>query len=799
MEVDQKGKRGKDMKSFKKALAASLALAMVVTAVPVTPAEAATTAKLSAKSVTVAHGPAKDQTKSIKVTTPSAWKRVKVAVSSSDKKVATVKVSGKTVKVTAVKKGTAKVTVKVTAKKSGKAVKKTLTATAKVINGGLKFTETPSTVVLGSTLQLKTKTCPTAATVTYTSSDVSVATVDAKGVVTPVKTGKTTILAKNNYGSTAMLTLDVVDANTVKSAEVLNAKQIKVTFNTEVAEDEAKNAANYTLAGAGSASVEKVSDTEYVLTFGSNIADDVERAFTVKAIATKADSSKKTAEYSAKIKAKDTTKPTIVSVSAITNGDKAGVTKVTFSEPVVSGVYSIDGEAITPAKTTATGAEFNKELDASKAHTLQVIGLKDYAGNETELQSVPFNVTVDKTQPTVAITAEGEDTIKLTFSKDVKPIPVGAVTVKNAATGIVVATPSTFEGSGKEYTTKITPAFGSGTTVSYIVEVADTVTDELGNKLVKASQTISFTKDATAPALQSISVNKTDDGKLIKEIVITASEKVQNGTGDFVVVNKNGEIKTSDFAGTATIKDNTITIALTTPAAFSDKYTFNFPTGYVLDLSLAKNKSNAASIVYDFGGSAPAASAELKAEVKTAGKNAFTVTYSDTVTTASAENKANYALNGSPLPANTSVVLRPDLKTVDIKLQDGTIATTNTAAYLVVSGVVSYKGVTVTATTKNVVVTDNTAPTLVSATKTATGVVLKFSEKISKDSVKASCFSYLGKVFDGKVVELGADSDTITLTDTTLEVGKKIGVNAYTDKVTDSTGNVGATGEVAIQ
>ena len=73
-------------------------------------------------------------------------------------------------------------------------------------------------------------------------------------------------------------------------------------------------------------SVEKKSDTEYVLTFDSNIADDTERAFTVKAIATKADATKKTTQYDTKIKVKDTTKPTVVSVVASTNGDKAGVT-----------------------------------------------------------------------------------------------------------------------------------------------------------------------------------------------------------------------------------------------------------------------------------------------------------------------------------------------------------------------------------------------------------------------------------------------------------------------------------------
>ena len=216
------------MKSFKKALAASLALAMVVTAVPVASAEAATTAKLNTKSVTVAAGTAKKQAKNIKVTTPSTWKSVKVVASSSNKNAATVKVSGKTVKVTAVKKGTAKVTVKVTGKKSGKTVKKTLTATAKVVNAGISF-KAPTDVVVGSETKLAAKACPSAAKLTYASSDETVATVDAEGTVKALKAGKTTITIKSDYGTTK-----TVDIN-VKAYVLQSVKQTKAdTFEAVV-------------------------------------------------------------------------------------------------------------------------------------------------------------------------------------------------------------------------------------------------------------------------------------------------------------------------------------------------------------------------------------------------------------------------------------------------------------------------------------------------------------------------------------------------------------------------------------
>ena len=187
---NQKGKRGKDMKTFKKVLASALAAAMVVTAFPVTNAEAASTAKLSTTKATLYVG----QSKTIKVTTPKTWKNVKVKATSSKKSVATVKKSGKKVTVKAVKAGTAKVTVKVTAKKGKKAVKKTLTFKATVKNPSLTL-KAADVVAVGATEQITATVKPANTKVTFTSSDETIAKVDEKGAVTGVKAGKATITA----------------------------------------------------------------------------------------------------------------------------------------------------------------------------------------------------------------------------------------------------------------------------------------------------------------------------------------------------------------------------------------------------------------------------------------------------------------------------------------------------------------------------------------------------------------------------------------------------------------------------
>ena len=201
------------MKSSKKVLAFALAAAMVVTAVPATNAQAASTAKLSAKKATVYSA----GYKTVTVTTPKSWKSVKVTATSNKKSVATVKkTAAKKIKVTGVKPGTAKVTVKVTyktsTKKSAKAKTKKLTYTLKVAKVGVALSG-DSVVAIGSTTKLtNTKKNSSRAKITYTSSDDSIATVATDGTVTGVKAGKVTIKAKITVGKDS--------AETTKDVEV---------------------------------------------------------------------------------------------------------------------------------------------------------------------------------------------------------------------------------------------------------------------------------------------------------------------------------------------------------------------------------------------------------------------------------------------------------------------------------------------------------------------------------------------------------------------------------------------------
>jgi hypothetical protein len=237
---NQEGKRGKDMKTIKKVLALALALAMVVTAIPVTSAQAATTVKLSQATVKIAKGSAKAQSKTVTVTTPSTWKSVKVTATSNKKSVATVTVSGKKVKVKAVKKGSATVTVKVTGKKSNKSVKKTLKLAVKVVAASVKLTSAASqSLKVGDTAKVTVSKVPSAATVTYASDNAAVATVD-NGTVTAVGAGTATITVSSNYGASVKTTVNVVEATADDDNTVVGQDGVTATlsnpFSTEYAD-----------------------------------------------------------------------------------------------------------------------------------------------------------------------------------------------------------------------------------------------------------------------------------------------------------------------------------------------------------------------------------------------------------------------------------------------------------------------------------------------------------------------------------------------------------------------------------
>jgi len=269
------------MKSSKKVLAFALAAAMVVTAVPATNAQAASTAKLSAKKATVYS----EGYKTVTVKTPKSWKSVKVTATSNKKSVAKVKkTAAKKIKVTGLKPGTAKVTVKVTyktsTKKSAKTKTKKLTYTMKVAKASVALSG-DSVVAVGSTTKLTTtKKASSRAKITYTSSDETIATVSEDGTVKGVKAGKATITAKLVIGKdTATATQEVeVKKAILKSADQTEYNKIEAvivgdTKDIKPADVKITNTATKATVAVKSISAKKGAENTYVIETFTGMTD----------------------------------------------------------------------------------------------------------------------------------------------------------------------------------------------------------------------------------------------------------------------------------------------------------------------------------------------------------------------------------------------------------------------------------------------------------------------------------------------------------------------------------------------
>ena len=147
--------------------------------------------------------------------------------------------------------------VKVTPKK-GKATN--LKATITVKNEAIRVSGA-SVVAVGATTTLKTATAPKNATVTFKSSDDTIATVDEKGVVTGVKAGKVTITATAGKASKD---IEITVADTVAKLATIQqtaSNAFTATFTADASKTYTKD--DIAVAAADGSSVLAVKSVEY--------------------------------------------------------------------------------------------------------------------------------------------------------------------------------------------------------------------------------------------------------------------------------------------------------------------------------------------------------------------------------------------------------------------------------------------------------------------------------------------------------------------------------------------------------
>ena len=162
--------------------------------------------------------------------------------------------------------------VKVTPKK-GKATN--LKATITVKNEAIRVSG-DSVVTVGATTTLKTATAPKNATVTFKSSDDTIATVDEKGVVTGVKAGKVTITATAGKASKDVeieVKNYVLKAVKQTKANEFEATIIGATKNIKPADVTMKNTTTNVVVPVKALAVDSKDATKVTLTTFANVTD----------------------------------------------------------------------------------------------------------------------------------------------------------------------------------------------------------------------------------------------------------------------------------------------------------------------------------------------------------------------------------------------------------------------------------------------------------------------------------------------------------------------------------------------
>ena len=394
--------------------------------------------------------------------------------------------------------------VKVTAKKSGKAVKKTLKATITVKNPSLTL-KAASAVAVGAKETVKATVKPASTKVTFSSSDDTIATVDATtGEVTGVKAGEVTITAK------AGKTTKTVKMS-VKTYIVKSVKQTKAdTFEAVV---------------LGKTSDLKASD----VTVSNKTTNAV---YAVKSVA---------------VDEKDATKVTITTFTEFTDGATYVVTVAGTAVEVVVSDGVVADVTVSPVQIPA-----NTDGTEIKAQTVDKNGvvLKDFT-TESKPNNVDFSLAttqgyVNGTKlvlPVVGNKGTAEVTYH-TYKYDENAKEVGAITKKVDITAVAeeVATVAgynyTIAKNAPDWTKTVTTVskFALGDSVKAYFHFVNTKKKDItaDYSVVSSDDSVLLLPETSLKANQSVSlvavktgtayINVLKDGKVVTSLPVTVTE-----------------------------------------------------------------------------------------------------------------------------------------------------------------------------------------------------------------------------------------------------------------------------------
>ena len=439
--------------------------------------------------------------------TPAEAANDKLTWSSNKTSVATVDANGK---VTAKAAGTVTITVKTSNNKTS-----TCTITVKDIEAtGVTVTPTTATLEVGKTQTVTAKVAPDKAdqSVTWTSSNSSVATVDAKGVITAKAIGTATITAKTTNGKTATVavTVKAVEATSVTITASANSCSVgdTITLTAKVSPEKASQSVTWTSSNTSVATVSssgvvtaKAVGTTTITAKTAN-SKTATYSITVNPVTatsvTLSETSKELAQ-GATVTLRATIAPTNATDKTITwTSSNANVASVDANGKVTAkgvGTATITATTangktatckITVAETAVTGITFDKtaaSMNVDETMTLTATVAPANAGNKT-LTWFSNNESVLTVDANGKVTAKGAGKATITAKSTNGKIATCVITVVDPSSYEVVFTNRTLKVTVGETKALEFESLPNGITPEFVTADTDYITVD-GNGNVK--------------------------------------------------------------------------------------------------------------------------------------------------------------------------------------------------------------------------------------------------------------------------------------------------------------------------
>lgn len=771
------------MKKLAKRIAAFMAVLLVASSIAVPQYSQAATAapklNVSKKTISGVGTTYKLTVKNQKAGCKYAWK-------SSNKKVATIKGSNGSATVTAVAKGTAKMTCTIT---YSTGTKRSLTCniTVKVPATAVKISNANlvnnvQTMYADETFDFNRKLTPSGSSdKTYWSVEpAEYATIDKNGVFTPKQSGIFTITATTAASKTKAATslikdnivVNVLDRTSgVASVALKGANELVITFTTAVTPSTVVNTETNQLTSAIVIAAAKDDKGNVAADYGTLTASLSDDQKVLSITASNTFSGVYTVNVSDQVKTKEgkAIDPYVKSISLVdtvapaylgTTLDDSGMkSTLNFSEALdvskltVASVQSatsmtaIENAALMTASNYVLSAD-KKSLtidlssigitETSKTYNVTLQGIKDIAGNYSAQNFISVYVYYDtsaKPQATVVnITRTAYETVTVQFSRSIQPYGTGVLYVNNMPVYTGSVDPENNKLVNFTLPTDIAALSGNQTVSiqgwkAYNVSSTDTSAN------TPVTRVINFSPDTVAPTITSSKLVNTNG---VYTLTIEYSEPVtvvtQKGTVTAKITTASDDIYPSNNINyVATVDKKTVTLVLdSTQMTISGTYEIALPLGFVKDAYYNKSAKTSVTLA-----SSAAADNVLPAPISiaqsTADSSIITITFKNKLDVESAQNVANYLVAGATVTKAELESNSATLSVVNLTLASGSIKY-NSNYPVTINGVKGYNNSynAITNYTQTITLKENVAPIIVSSklTDVKDGVVLTFSEPV---------------------------------------------------------------------